>query len=53
MTICKNGDCTKLASFNYKHLRAEFCVTHKENGMVDVRNLHLFSFKTPILYENL
>ena len=45
MTICKNGDCKKLAYFNYKHLRAEFCVTHKETEMVDVRNPKCFCGK--------
>jgi hypothetical protein len=36
MTLCK--ECSKKATFNFKGLKAIFCVAHKDAGMVDVCN---------------
>ena len=38
MTICKGENCSKKATFNFEGQKAKFCMTHREELMVDVLN---------------
>ena len=43
------GKCSKVASFNYEGLKPKFCVDHKLEGMIDIKNKKcLLCDKSPI-----
>jgi hypothetical protein len=38
MTICKNPDCNKNAIYNFADKKANYCKSHKEDGMINVKD---------------